>query len=103
MSEVVVTAVIALLATSVLVRIVPVFVPIRLGPRGLRTAGQIVPAAVFINLSVYVIHSEVIASPVGGGLSLLTVAALAVHGRLGLIGSSLIGAAIYYLIGAYVG
>ncbi len=97
MSDAALVALAALSATSVLVRIVPAFVRLSLGARGLHLIGQVMPVAVFANLAVYVVYSEIGRSPVAGGLALL-----AVHGRIGLIGSTLLAAAIYYLLGSYL-
>ncbi|PKM00394.1 MAG: hypothetical protein CVV19_03770 [Gammaproteobacteria bacterium HGW-Gammaproteobacteria-9] len=102
MSDAALVALAALSATSVLVRIVPAFVRLSLGARGLHLIGQVMPVAVFANLAVYVVYSEIGRSPVAGGLALMAVAVLAVHGRIGLIGSTLLAAAIYYLLGSYL-
>lgn len=56
------------------------------------------PMAVFVNLAVYVVYSEIGSSPVAGGLALMAVAVLAVQGRIGLMGSTLLAAAIHYLL-----
>ena len=50
------------------------------------------PMAVFVNLAVYVVYSEIGSSPVAGGLALMAVAVLAVQGRIGLMGSTLLAA-----------
>lgn len=63
MNEAVLIATAALLITSLLVRVVPVFVSMPLGAGGLRIVGQILPTAVFINLAVYVAYSEISAAP----------------------------------------
>jgi branched-subunit amino acid transport protein AzlD len=102
MNESALIAIGALCATSVLVRITPVFVSLRLSTRGLQLVGQVMPMAVFVNLAVYVLHSEIGNAPVAGGLALLIVAALAAHGRVGLMGSTLCAAAVYYLLAAYL-
>jgi hypothetical protein len=60
------------------------------------------PMAVFVNLAVYVVYSEIGSSPVAGGLALMAVAVLAVQGRIGLMGSTLLAAAIYYLLASHL-
>ncbi len=104
MNEAVLIATAALLITSLLVRVVPVFVSMPLGAGGLRIVGQILPTAVFINLAVYVAYSEISAAPAAAAAtSLLGVALLAISGRVGLVGSMLFGAALYYTAAALIG
>ena len=103
MNGAVLIATAALLITSLLVRVVPVFVSIPLGAGGLRIVGQILPTAVFINLAVYVAYSEISAAPAAAATSLLGVALLAISGRVGLVGSMLFGAALYYTAAALIG
>ena len=102
MNDAALVAMAALSTTSVLVRIVPAFVRLSLGERGLHLVGQVMPMAVFVNLAVYVVYSEIGSSPVAGGLALMAVAVLAVQGRLGLMGSTLLAAAIYYLLASHL-
>ncbi|RYJ63527.1 hypothetical protein [Pseudomonas songnenensis] len=102
MNDAALAALAALSTTSVLVRIVPAFVRLSLSERGLHLVGQVMPMAVFINLAVYVIYSEIGRSPLAGGLALMVVAVLALKGRIGLMGSTLLAAAIYYLLGSYL-
>ncbi|AWM58140.1 hypothetical protein C6Y58_01120 [Stutzerimonas stutzeri] len=101
MNDAALAALAALSTTSVLVRIVPAFVRLSLSERGLHLVGQVMPMAVFINLAVYVVYSE-IRSLLAGGLALMVVAVLALKGRIGLMGSTLLAGAIYYLLGSYL-
>jgi len=48
------------------------------------------------------VYSEISHSPIAGGPALMAVAVLALHGRVGLTGSTLLAAALYYLLGAYL-
>lgn len=102
MNDAALVAMAALSTTSVLVRIVPAFVRLSLGERGLHLVGQVMPMAVFVNLAVYVVYSEIGISPVAGGLALMAVAVLAVQGRIGLMGSTLLAAAIHYLLASHL-
>ncbi|MCD1638695.1 hypothetical protein K7H92_08225 [Pseudomonas stutzeri] len=92
----------ALAVTSMLVRIVPAFVRFPLSARGMHLVGQVMPMAVFLNFAVYVVYSEISHSPIAGGPALMAVAVLALHGRVGLTGSTLLAAALYYLLGVYL-
>ncbi|PKM10858.1 MAG: hypothetical protein CVV15_05930 [Gammaproteobacteria bacterium HGW-Gammaproteobacteria-5] len=103
MNEPVLIATAALLITSLLVRVLPVFIRMPIGAGGLRVVGQILPTSVFINLAVYVAYSEISAAPVAAATSLLAVALLAIHGRLGIVGSMLFGTALYYTVAGFIG
>ncbi len=103
MNEPALIATAALLIASVLVRVVPVFVSMPLGAGGIRVVGQILPTAVFINLAVYVAYTEISAAPAAAATSLLAVALLATSGRVGLVGSMLFGAALYFTAAGLIG
>src|SRR5690606_6946258 len=59
-SQSVAVAIGALFATSGLLRILTVFVSVRMGPEGRRYVERGLPAAVFINFAVYIAYYEVV-------------------------------------------
>jgi branched-subunit amino acid transport protein AzlD len=98
MSESVLMAIAALFTTSCLVRIVPVFVSLQLRPHIERYIGRLLPAAVFINFAIYIIHSEGVREPVAALVSLAVVGSVAFLNLLGLIGTSILGTIIYFVL-----
>lgn len=103
MSEPVLTAIAALFCTSCLVRIAPVFLPLRMGPGRQHYLQRLLPAAVFLNFAVYIVYSEGQREPLAALLSLALVAGIAWLGRPGLLGTALIGTALYFVLVRGVG
>lgn len=98
MSDPVLMAVAALFCTSCLVRIAPVFLPLRMGPRQQRVFQRLLPAAVFLNFAAYIAYSETQRQPLAALLSLALVGGCALLGRPGLLGATLIGTGLYCLL-----
>ena len=98
MSESALTAIAALFCTSFLVRVAPVFLPLRIGPGRRRYLDHLLPAAVFINFAVYIAYGEAQREPLAALLSLALVAGSAFLGRPGLLGTALIGTALYFVL-----
>lgn len=96
MSDPVQTAIAALFCTSCLVRILPAFVPLRIGPRQRRYLERLLPAAVFVNFAVYLVYSEAQREPVAALVSLAVVAGMACFDRLGVLATAVLGTAIYF-------
>ncbi|WP_217476682.1 hypothetical protein [Stutzerimonas stutzeri] len=98
MNTPVLLAIAALLATSCLVRILPVFVTLNLTDASRRLLERVLPTAVFINFAVYILYSEATKAPLAATLALALVAGIAIATRLGLIATALLGSASYYLM-----
>ena len=88
----------ALFVTSSLLRSLPVFVRLDLSATTRRYLERVLPAAVFINLAVYIVYSEAGRAPLAALTSLGLVAAIAISTRLGLIATVLLGSGSYYLL-----
>jgi branched-subunit amino acid transport protein AzlD len=100
MNTSVLLAITALLATSCLVRILPVFVTLNLTDASRRLLERVLPTAVFINFAVYILYSEAAKAPLAATLAMALVAGIAVATRLGLIVTAALGSACYYLLQA---
>lgn len=100
MNTSVLLAIAALLATSCLVRILPVFVTLNLTDASRRLLERVLPTAVFINFAVYILYSEATKAPLAATLALALVAGIAITTRLGLIATALLGSASFYLMHA---
>lgn len=87
-----------MICTSCLVRIAPVFLPLRIGPGRPRYLERLLPAAVFLNFAVYIAYSEAQREPLAALLSLALVAGSAFLGRPGLLGTALLGTALYFVL-----
>lgn len=101
MNTSVLLAIAALLATSCLVRILPVFVTLNLTDASRRLLERVLPTAVFINFAVYILYSEADKAPLAATLALALVAGIAVATRLGLIITAVLGSACYCLLQAW--
>lgn len=98
MSEPVWAAIAALFTTSGLVRILPTFISPRIAPRTRRYLERLLPAAVFINFAVYIAYSEMVREPVPALVSLAVVGTVAFLNLLGLIGTAVLGTALYFVL-----
>ncbi|MCE8021077.1 hypothetical protein HOP51_13295 [Halomonas sp. MCCC 1A11036] len=98
MSESVLVAIAALFTTSCLVRIAPTFISLRINPSTQRYLERLLPAAVFINFAVYIAYSEIAREPAPALISLVVVGAVALFSLLGLIGTAVLGATLYFLL-----
>ena len=98
MSDSALVAIAALFCTSWLVRIAPVFIPLQIAPLQQHYLERVLPAAVFINFAVYIAYTEAVREPVVAPVSLALVAGIALLDRLGLIGTAVIGTALYVVL-----
>ncbi|MFJ3058315.1 hypothetical protein [Herbaspirillum sp. NPDC087042] len=88
-------AIIALSIASVLVRVLPVFVPTPLGKTARGILERELPLAVFINFSVYIVWTELQTEPVAALVAIAATAVLTLATRLGLILVTAIGTVLY--------
>lgn len=90
-------AILALFATSLIVRVLPAFLGIRIsGTIGLLLE-RVLPTAVFLNFAVYIIFSEVRTAPLPAILAIAAVGAMTFLTRSGLILTACAGTVIYAL------
>ncbi|KPP98747.1 AzlD domain-containing protein [Marinobacter sp. HL-58] len=89
-------AILALFATSLIVRVLPVLLRFELAPSWKVYVEQAVPSAVFINFVVYIFYSELAQEPLAATISLAIVATVALLTSMGLLISALIAAVSYY-------
>ncbi|MFG3454447.1 MULTISPECIES: hypothetical protein [Pseudomonadaceae] len=98
MSQQTEVAIAALFVTSCLVRILPVFITVRLGYESQRYLERVLPVAVFINFAVYIVYTEALQEPIAALVSLGVVAAIALLNLFGLITAAGIGTALYFVL-----
>ncbi|MCL1961355.1 MAG: hypothetical protein FWG56_06220 [Desulfovibrionaceae bacterium] len=91
-------AILALLATSLLVRVLPAFVRLRLSDTARRLLEHVLPMAVFLNFSIYIAWTEIRTAPVAAIAAIAVVGIVALATRLGLILTACAGTLIYTLI-----
>ena len=90
--------ILALFITSLIVRVFPAFLGIRIGESVRALLERVLPSAVFLNFAVYIIFSEVKAAPLPAGLAIAAVGAMAFLTRAGLILTACTGSFIYVLV-----
>ncbi len=91
-------AISALFLTSCLVRILPAFLSVRLGPLSQYYLERILPVAVFINFIVYIAYTEALRDPAAALVSLTIVAGIAFLDLFGLISAAGVGTVLYFLL-----
>ncbi|GAA3938686.1 hypothetical protein [Litoribacillus peritrichatus] len=96
-------AVLALLSTSLLVRILPAFINIRINSSAKVWVEHIIPSAVFLNFIVYIVIQEVNVAPVPAIVSLFAVGLCAYFRISGLILTVVLGSVIYYFLVDFFG
>jgi len=91
-------AILALFITSLTVRVLPVFVPLRLGETARGLLERVLPLAVFINFAVYIVWTEIQAAP-AAAVAAITVTAVATFStRMGLVLIAAASTAVYVLV-----
>lgn len=96
MNNAAILAILALFATSLLVRVLPVLLRYELAPSWKIYVEQAVPSAVFINFVVYIFYSELAQEPLAAAISLAIVATAALLTSMGLLISAFVAAVSYY-------
>lgn len=89
--------ILALFVTSLIVRVLPAFLGIRIGGTTGMLLERVLPSAVFLNFAVYIIFTEVKAAPLPAILAIAAVGAMAFLTRAGLILTACTGSLIYAL------
>lgn len=91
-------AVLALLATSLLVRVLPVFVRLHLSDSARRLLERVLPMAVFLNFSVYIAWTEIHTAPVAAIVAISVVGIVTLSTRIGLIFTTCVSTLVYALV-----
>jgi hypothetical protein len=91
-------AILALFATSLIVRVFPAFLGIRISDSMRVLLERVLPSAVFLNFVVYIIYSEVKSAPLPSLLAIAAVGAMAFLTRAGLILTACTGSLIYAVV-----
>lgn len=91
-------AILVLLATSVVVRILPAFIQVRLSKSTSGVLERELPIAVFINFSVYIVCTEILIAPVAAVAAISIAAVITLATRLGLVFTAFVSSAIYMVV-----
>jgi branched-subunit amino acid transport protein AzlD len=78
-------AIVALCVTSLVVRVLPVFVRLRLNGTARDLVGRVLPLAVFVNFAVYIVWTEIRNAPLPAIVSIAVVALGSFCTRFGLV------------------
>jgi hypothetical protein len=90
-------AILALLVTSMIVRVLPVFIRLPLNDTTRGLLERELPMAVFLNFAVYIIWTEIHTSPLEATLALGVVAIISFATRIGLVGITCAATFVYIL------
>ncbi|MGE4242673.1 hypothetical protein [Ramlibacter sp.] len=88
-------AILALLLTSLLVRVLPAFVRVRPSQRMQDLLERVLPMAVFLNFAVYIAWTEIRTAPVAAIAAIVVVGVATLSTRLGLVVLTCAGTLIY--------
>ncbi|WP_277189422.1 hypothetical protein [Caballeronia sp. BR00000012568055] len=91
-------AILALFLTSLTVRVLPALVPLRLSQTSRGLLERVLPLAVFINFTVYIVWTEIQAAPVAAIAAIIVTAIATLSTRLGLVLITLASTAVYVVI-----
>lgn len=90
--------ILALLLTSLLVRVVPAFVKLRLSESTRTLLERVLPMAVFLNFAVYIAVVEIKQAPWPAAAAFVLCALVTFSTRAGLIFNTLAGTVLWYLV-----
>lgn len=91
-------AILALLLTSVMVRVVPAFVKLRLSASARTLLERVLPMAVFLNFAVYIAVVEIKQAPWPAAAAFVLCALVTFSTRAGLIFNTLAGTVLWYSV-----
>lgn len=81
------------------VRILPVFAPLRLNAAMRGLLERVLPSAVFLNFLLYIVWTEWQAAPWPAAIGLTLATGLTLFTRIGLIGATALGSVVYFACG----
>lgn len=91
-------AILVLLATSLLVRVLPVFARLHMSAALQKLLERAIPLAVFLNFAVYIAWTEMRTAPVPALVAIAVVAILTLSTRIGLVLTTATATMIYALV-----
>jgi hypothetical protein len=91
-------AILALLLTSVLVRVVPSFVRLSLSDSGRTLLERVLPMAVFLNFAVYIATVEIKHAPLPAAAAFVLCALVTFSTKVGLIFNTVAGVMLWYFV-----
>jgi len=92
------TAIVALFATSLIVRVLPAFVRLRLSDTAHSLLERVLPMAVFLNFAVYIGWTEIHTAPVAAVVAISVAALVTFSTRIGLVLTTCAATLVYFLI-----
>ena len=95
-------AILALLSTSLLVRVLPVFVRVRMSTALSNLLEHAIPLAVFLNFAVYIAWTEIRTAPLPAFVAIVAVGILTLSTRIGLVLTTAGATLIYVLVHLFV-
>lgn len=96
MTSSVTMATLALIVTTLFVRILPIFLNIKINATSRTLLEKILPTAVFLNFVVYIAYSEIKSAPLPAILAITALAAVTFLSRLGIITATCLCTFIYF-------
>ncbi|MFL9873272.1 hypothetical protein [Paraburkholderia megapolitana] len=91
-------AILALFATSLIVRVLPVFVRLRLNDTAHSLLERVIPMAVFLNFAVYIAWTEIHTAPVAAIAAISVVAVVTFATSIGLVLTTCAATLVYFLV-----
>ena len=91
-------AILVLLSTSLLVRVLPVFLRINMSPSVRKLIERTLPLAVFLNFAVYIAWTEIRGAPLPALAAIAVVAILTLSTRIGLVLTTAAATLVYALV-----
>lgn len=91
-------AILALLLTSLMVRVIPAFVKLRLSESAKTLLERVLPMAVFLNFAVYIAVIEIKQAPWPAAAAFVLCASVTFSTRAGLIFNTLAGTLLWYAV-----
>lgn len=93
------SVILALLVTSLIVRVLPSFIPLRVSAKIQHLIEEILPCSIFICFITYLVLSEATRAPGPSILAFATAFILSIGLNAGLLTTTLLASIVYYLSG----
>ena len=90
--------ILALLTTSIIVRILPSIVRIRFSPNSQILIEDVLPVTIFICFITYIVMSEMVQEPYSAGLAFISIFIMSIVLRQGLVLTAVCSSVIYYVL-----
>jgi|TARA_R110001606_G_scaffold380569_2_gene541161 hypothetical protein len=90
--------ILALLTTSIIVRVLPSIVRIRFSPNSQILIEDVLPVTIFICFITYIVMSEMVQEPYSAGLAFISIFVMSIVLRQGLVLTAVCSSVIYYAL-----